>query len=90
MSTKLDIAREMINAIDEEMIALFKERMMAARLVAEHKKEHQLPILDLEREKALIAKNIAKLADETLEEFYLIFLEGMLTASKAYQEDLNK
>ena len=50
---KLDQARADINRIDAEMARLFEQRMQAAKLVAEHKMEHGLPIRDEAREAAL-------------------------------------
>ena len=87
---KLEQARLIINEVDSKMIELFKERMAAARMVAEHKKENNLPVLDKAREEALIKKNIELLNDKELEQYYLTFLEGVLTASKDYQKDLIK
>ena len=88
MKTKLDIAREIINDVDIQMIELFKKRMEAAKMVAEYKKENNKPIYDKEREEALINRNIKVLNNEELEQYYNTFLEGVLTASKDYQKDL--
>ena len=85
---KLEQARLIINEVDLKMIELFKERMKAAVMVAEYKKENNLPVLDKAREEALINKNVSYLNDKELEKYYLTFLEGMLTASKDYQKDL--
>ena len=85
---KLEEARLIINEVDLEMIELFKKRMQASKMVAEHKKENNLPVLDKAREEALIKKNIELLNDKELEQYYLTFLEGVLTASKDYQKDL--
>jgi monofunctional chorismate mutase len=88
MKTKLDIAREIINEVDTQMIELFKKRMDAAKMVAEYKKENNKPIYDKEREDALINRNLKLLNNEELEQYYKTFLEGVLTASKDYQKDL--
>ena len=85
---KLEQARLIINEVDLKMIGLFKERMKAAEMVAEYKKENNLPVLDKAREEALINKNVSYLNDKELEKYYLTFLEGVLTASKNYQKDL--
>ncbi len=85
---KLEEARLIINEVDLEMIELFKKRMQASKMVAEHKKENNLPVLDKAREEALINKNVNYLNDKELEKYYLTFLEGVLTASKDYQKDL--
>ena len=78
---KLEEARLIINEVDSKMVELFKERMKAAKMVAEYKKENNLPVLDKAREEALINKNLGLLNDTKLEKYYLTFLEGMLTAS---------
>ena len=85
---KLEQARLIINEVDLKMIELFKERMKATEMVAEYKKENNLPVLDKAREEALINKNVSYLNDKELEKYYLTFLEGMLTASKDFQKDL--
>lgn len=87
---KLEEARLIINEVDSKMVELFKERMKAAKMVAEYKKENNLPVLDKAREEALINKNLGLLNDTELEKYYLTFLEGMLIASKDYQKDLMK
>ena len=87
---KLEEARLIINEVDSKMVELFKERMKAAKMVAEYKKENNLPVLDKAREEALINKNLGLLNDIELEKYYLTFLEGMLIASKDYQKDLMK
>ena len=86
--SKLDDARIIINECDKEMITLFKKRMSAAKMVAEYKASNNLPILDLKSE--LIKRNTQILNDQELEGYYITFLEGMLKASKDYQEELIK
>lgn len=90
MKNKLDEAREIINSVDKEMVALFLKRMEAAKMVAEYKSENNLPILDEAREKLLKEKNLRILDNKKLEKYYLTFLEGILNASKDYQKDLIK
>lgn len=88
MKTKLDIAREIINEVDSQMIELFKQRMDAAKMVAEYKKENNKPIYDKQREEALINRNLEVLNNKELEQYYKTFIEGVLKASKDYQKDL--
>ncbi len=87
---KLEEARNIINDCDKEMIELFKRRMSAAKMVAEYKKENNLPILDSSREQAIIEKNVKLLNSKELEEYYLDFFKEMLTVSKNYQKKLNE
>ncbi len=84
----LEEARLVINEVDKEMVELFKKRMAASKVIALYKKENNIAILDKKREEALIEKNLKLLNDEELEKYYLIYLEGMLNASKDYQKDL--
>ena len=83
----LDEARVKINEIDKKMISLFEERMKAVLAVLKYKKEHNLPVFDEKREIELIKKNLDLLQDESLKEYYLIFFNGLLEASKKYQGD---
>ena len=83
----IDEARIKINKIDEEMIKLFEARMKVVLDVLKYKKEHNLPVFDEKREIELIKKNLSLLEDESLREYYLIFFNGMLEASKKYQGD---
>ena len=55
--TELEQARKIINSTDEEMARLFQQRMDAVRMVANHKKQHGLPIEDPAREEQLIERN---------------------------------
>ena len=86
--TKLDKARSIINRVDKEMASLFCERMEAARLVAEYKAEHGLPVFDAQREKEVIKNNSAFVADDVLREYYVPFLQNVMDISKGYQRRL--
>ena len=90
MSNKLEEARKIINEVDSQIAELFVKRMRAAELVAEHKKEHGLPILDAAREKAVIEKNSALIEDEILKEYYIDFIKNMMATSRAYQYRLQQ
>ena len=57
-------------------------------MVAEYKKDVNMPILDEAREILLIEKNIKLLNSKELEKYYKTFFEGVLNASKDYQKDL--
>ncbi|MBR4496751.1 MAG: chorismate mutase [Acholeplasmatales bacterium] len=84
----LEQARLVINEVDKELVELFKKRMAASKIIALYKKENNIAVLDKKREEALIEKNLKLLNDKELEKYYLIFLEGILNASKDYQKDL--
>lgn len=90
MKNNLEIARDKINEIDEQMIKLFKERMKAAKMVALYKLENGLEVLDSKREEQIIKKNLNILDNKSLEKYYLTFFEGVLKASKDYQKEIIK
>lgn len=83
----IDEARSKINAIDKQMIALFKQRIEAVMDVLKYKKEHNLAVFDDKREVELIKKNLTILNDAELEKYYLTFFQGVLESSKDYQRD---
>ena len=86
--TLLDEARREINEADAAMAELFVRRMRAAEKVAQYKKEHALPILDAEREAAVVQKNARLVEDETLREYYVNFIKSNMAISRAYQSRL--
>ena len=85
---KLDQARADINRIDAEMARLFEQRMQAAKLVAEHKMEHGLPIRDEAREATIIDRNSGYIEDDTIREYYVQFLKNTIDVSCDYQRRL--
>ncbi|AMC94330.1 hypothetical protein AOC36_10205 [Erysipelothrix larvae] len=86
--TELEKYRDQIDALDEQLIALFEERMNVARGVGEYKKERGLPILNAEREAIVIEKNVARVKDESLKEVAKVFLQTMMDLSKEVQKHL--
>ena len=85
MANKLEEARKIINRVDAQMAELFVERMRAAELVYEHKKEFGLQILDQKREDAVIERNAALVEDEVLKGYYMDYLRHVMSLSRAYQ-----
>ena len=84
----LENARKDIERIDKEIASLFEERMGAAKVVAEYKKERGLPILDAKREKQLIERNVSYITNHELEAYYRDFMVSMMGISKRYQQRL--
>jgi chorismate mutase/prephenate dehydratase len=85
MSNKLEEARKIINQVDAQMAELFVQRMRAAEMVYQHKKEFGLPILDRKREDAVIEKNAALVEDKVLKGYYIDYLKHLMSVSRAYQ-----
>ena len=82
---KLEQARNIIREADKEMAALFEKRMHAARMVAEYKIEHGLPVYDAAQEARVIERNTALIEDETLEDFYVEYIQNTMAVSRSMQ-----
>lgn len=88
MKNLLQQAREIINKVDKQMADLFVERMHAAEMVAEFKKEHGLEILDVAREEEIVRKNSQYVEDEKIRGYYVNFLKNNMEVSRSYQSEL--
>ena len=84
----LQEARQIINETDAQMAQLFVKRMQAVQMVAQYKKENNLPIFDPEREEAVIQSGAARVEDETLRGYYVDFLKDTMAISRKYQQAL--
>ncbi len=82
---RLEKAREIIDRVDSQMARLFEERLAAARMVADYKKEHGLPILDTAREEEVIARGAALIEDASLKEYYVSFQRELMAVCRSYQ-----
>lgn len=82
--------REQLDLIDEKIIELFEKRMLVIKDVALYKKQNNLPIVDEEREKVILKKNIEKFNNAELKQYYQTILKAYLDVSKQYQINLMK
>lgn len=85
MELDLTKLREEINYTDEQIVELFKKRMNIAAGVAEYKKEHELPVLDAARERALLER-ISEMAGDEFSGYARTLYHTMMDVSKAYQQ----
>ena len=85
MDQNLMQLREEIDGIDQKLVELFKQRMAVSRQVAAYKQEHDLPILDAGRERALLAK-VGSLAGEELADYAEAVYRSIMAASRSYQK----
>lgn len=84
----LQQARAEIDAIDAQMAALFERRMQAVAKVAQSKAQTGKAVFDPERERAVIAKNTARIQDPALQPFYRQFITQAMAVSRAYQRQI--
>lgn len=87
---KLKEYRHQIDEIDTKIIELYEKRMMVVKKVVEHKIKNNVPILDQNREQAMLEKNLLKINQEEFKKYYEDVLLGFLKASKLMQNDILK
>ena len=85
---KLDICRDLIDSIDNQIIELYVKRMEIVKEITKLKIENDLPVLDQNREKIMLEKNLEKIKDDEFKKYYKDVLEGFLKASKEIQKDI--
>ena len=83
----LSVLRERVNDIDDQMVALFVERMRVAAEIAGAKAEKNLPVLDVKREQAVLQKVMEK-AGEEFEIYVNKLYQTMFDVSKSYQSGI--
>lgn len=74
-----------LEEIDAEMAELFAKRMEVAASIADYKRQNGLPILDTEREKALLEKNSAYIKNDEIREYYVNFMKNVMKISHERQ-----
>ena len=68
---ELSDIRSRIDAVDEQLLKLFLERMELAEGVAAYKNEHHLPILNRQREREILARVTAAAGDKERYAYHL-------------------
>lgn len=85
---KLEICRDLIDSIDNQIIELYVKRMEIVKEITKLKRENDLPVLDQNREKIMLEKNLEKIKNDEFKKYYKDVLEGFLKASKEMQKDI--
>lgn len=85
---KLEICRDLIDSIDNQIIELYVKRMEIVKEITKLKIENDLPVLDQNREKIMLEKNLEKIKNDEFKKYYKDVLEGFLKASKEMQKDI--
>lgn len=84
---ELQELRQKIDAIDDELIRLFCQRMEVSKAVGAYKKERSLPIFVPEREQEKLA-DVASKAGE-LSDYTVRLYEAIFALSREYQIEVN-
>ena len=78
--------RTQLDAIDDQMASLFKQRMEIVRQVADYKKETNTPVMASGREREILYR-VTGLCGEELEEYTKILYSTILELSRDFQEN---
>ena len=85
MEKNLDMLREEIDSIDEQLVELFSRRMEICGDVASYKKSVGKKVFDPERERKKLAK-IAELSGEEMRDYTTSLYSLIFDLSKAHQQ----
>ena len=83
---ELSEIREKINVVDDQLLALFLQRMELSEAVAAYKNEHHQPILNKQREREILAKVTEKSGDKERYAYHLF--STLLELSRSRQAEL--
>ena len=86
--SQLDDLRREIDGLDQQLVRLFEARMDVTRRVGEYKLEHDLPVLDAGREREVLEKKRALLADPALSADVTTLFETIMAISRRQQRRL--
>ena len=89
MEHNLTYLRQQIDEIDSQIFDLFIKRIYLAKEIGLYKKQHNLPIFDLKREKNK-QKTVSKMVPKEIQPLALKLLETLMNAAKLAQEQNNE
>ena len=78
--------RNQLDQIDDQLVALFKQRMETVKNVADYKKEHSAPVFAAGRERDILYRVTGQCGEE-LQEYTKILYSTLLELSRDYQEN---
>ena len=83
----LEELRKQIDAIDDQLIQLFQDRMQVAASIAQVKKENNLPVLNAAREREKLA-DVASKTKEEMQDYARVLYSLLFELSRSYQDKL--
>lgn len=86
---KMEECRNKIDAIDQELVRLFVDRMKTTQDIAAYKKENKLPILDPAREREKLDA-VEKMAGPDMADYTGRLYQTIFDLSKSYQRRVNR
>ena len=83
----LEEARKEIDKIDKEILSLFEKRMNLALETTKFKKKCDKPVLDSNREAAILDKIALNIENKELEPYAKMMFQDLMKISRCYQND---
>ncbi len=83
---ELDQLRNKLDEVDTELISLFKKRLEISKKIGKYKKENNIEILDLTREKKVVKKFLSSAREEE-KKYIELFLHILMDTSKEVQKN---
>ena len=83
----LDKYRKEIDNIDKKIVELFEQRMEVSSKIGNYKKQNNLKILNKEREKEVIEKNINNVKNDDIKIYVIDLLNFIMEQSREYQKN---
>ena len=80
----LEELREKIDAVDDQLVQLFQERMQVAAEIAKYKAERDLPVLQPAREREKL-QDVAEKTQEDMQSYTRVLYSLLFELSRAYQ-----
>ena len=80
----LEELREKIDAVDDQLVRLFQERMQVAAEIAKYKAERDLPVLQPAREREKL-QDVAEKTQEDMQSYTRVLYSLLFELSRAYQ-----
>ena len=80
----LEELREKIDAVDDQLVRLFQERMQVAAEIAKYKAERDLPVLQPAREREKL-QDVAGKTQEDMQSYTRVLYSLLFELSRAYQ-----
>lgn len=81
----LEELRQEIDNIDNQLINLFQERMDVAAKIGEYKKENNLPVLNVQREREVL-NEVSNKAKKDMKSYLRVLYSLLFELSRSYQE----
>ncbi len=82
----LDIIRQKIDQIDDQIVKLLEERMHLVEGVVAYKKSSGKPVLDTKREEVIFEKVRSRVEDKRYQETIVATFSDILKRSRDYQD----